>query len=175
MSKDGTSSSPHIHRIEHTPSPQQTRREFCTHLCHAASVAALGGALGTVLQGCGGSPAGPSGAPALPTISGSVSNGSIVLSIDSSSPLAAVGSAAIVRTSSGPFLVAHTAQDAFTALFGVCTHQACDITGYASGTYVCPCHGSEFSTSGQVMSGPAPAPLHQYSTQFANGQLTITV
>lgn len=158
------------------PDPRlQTRREFCSGLCHAASLAALGGALGATLQACGGGPAGPSGAPALPVISGNVSNGTIVLGIDASSPLAAVGSAAAVVTASGPFLVAHTAQDTFTALRGVCTHQACDITGYASGTYVCPCHGSQFSTSGGVLSGPAPAPLRQYATSFADGQLSITL
>ena len=176
MSQDGTAFS-NVDRNEDANPPQQTRREFCTHVCQAASLLALGAAMGTVFPGCGGGggTAGPSGAPPLPTISGSLNNGSIVLSIDSSSPLAAVGSAAIVSTASGPFLVAHTGQDAFTALFGVCTHQACNITGYASGTYVCPCHGSEFTTNGSVISGPAPAPLRQFSTQFANGQLTITV
>jgi cytochrome b6-f complex iron-sulfur subunit len=172
MSKDGSAS---VELPGEESQERRTRREFCSDLCRTASLAAVGGALGTILQGCGGGPAGPSGAPALPVISGSLSNGSIVLGIDASSPLAAVGSAAVVLTSSGPFLVAHTAQDTFTALRGVCTHQACDITGYASGTYVCPCHGSQFTTSGRVVSGPAQVPLRQYATQFADSQLTITL
>jgi Rieske Fe-S protein len=54
------------------------------------------------------------------------------------------------------------------------THQACTITGHGNQTFVCPCHGSQFDTSGRVLSGPAPAPLPRYQTQFANNVLTIT-
>ena len=150
----------------------QTRREFCTH---AVTLTAFAGALGTILQGCGGSgnPAGPGSVQALPVINGAVANGSVAITIDSAFPLAAVGSAALVQTSSGFLLVAHTGQDAFIALNGMCTHQACTITGFGNGTYVCPCHGSQFSTSGQVTSGPASTNLRQHQTQFANNVLTI--
>jgi Rieske Fe-S protein len=85
-----------------------------------------------------------------------------------------VGSAALVNASGFGFLVAHTAQDSFVALTSTCTHQNCTITGYQSGTYECPCHGSRFTTSGAVVSGPAPRALQQFSTSFANGQLTVT-
>ena len=40
----------------------------------------------------------------------------VSLTIDSASPLASVGSAALVQNSLGAFLVAHTGQDSFTAL-----------------------------------------------------------
>jgi hypothetical protein len=43
--------------------------------------------------------------------------------ITASSPLAAVGSAALVQTSGGDFLVAHTSQSVFVALSAICTHQ----------------------------------------------------
>ena len=43
-----------------------------------------------------------------------------------------VGGAALVRTSVRDFLVARTAQDAFTALTATCTHEACTITGFQS-------------------------------------------
>jgi cytochrome b6-f complex iron-sulfur subunit len=154
----------------------QTRREFCTHACQAVSLTAFAGALGTILQGCGGSgnPAGPGSVQALPLINGTFANGSVTITIDAASPLAAVGSAALVQTGGGFLLVAHTGQDAFMALNGTCTHQTCTITGFGSGTYVCPCHGSQFSTSGQVVAGPAPSNLRQHQTQFANGVLTIS-
>jgi len=44
----------------------------------------------------------------------------------------------------------------------------------ADASYVCPCHGSRFDTSGRVLNGPVSRSLRQYQTQFANGVLTIT-
>ena len=58
---------------------------------------------------------------------------------------------------------------------GICTHQACTITGFANQHYVCPCHGSEFTTDGGVVNGPAILPLPQFANQFVNNVLTITV
>ncbi len=145
-----------------------TRREFCTH---AVSFVALG----TLIESCGGSPTSPSNVPSLSTISATVSNNIVSINVDAASPLASVGSAALVQTSSGKFLVARTAQDTFTALSSVCTHEVCTISGYQSGTYVCPCHGSEFNTAGKVTRGPASSSLRQFPTQFANSVLTFSL
>jgi cytochrome b6-f complex iron-sulfur subunit len=155
----------------------QTRRQFCTRTCSVAAVAALGGALGAVLQSCGGSsPTSPGGANAasLPTINGTVAGATILVTIDASSPLAAVGSVALVRSGAGNVLVARTAQDSFSALSATCTHAGCAITGYSGQIFVCPCHGAQFDSSGRVLSGPAPTALRQYSTQFTSGVLTIS-
>lgn len=80
----------------------------------------------------------------------------------------------MLLTSSGDFLVGHTAQNAFVALNAICTHQTCTITGFGHQNYVCPCHGSTFDINGRVLGGPAPSALRQYPTQFTNGVLTIT-
>ena len=155
---------------------EQTRREFCACACRVLSLTAAGMAAGTIVQGCGGgSPTSPSNVSALPVVNGSEANGSVVLAIDSASPLSAVGSAALLQSSAGPILVAHTAQDSFNALTAICTHAACTITGFASDTFVCPCHGSQFNTNGQVLNGPAPAPLSRFVTAFSNNVLTITL
>ena len=151
-----------------------TRREFRIHACQGVSLVSIAAAL----QACGGdgNPTGPpSTALTLPTIAGTVINGSVVLTIDATSPLSAVGSAALVQTSVGNFLVAHPAQGSFTAVTAVCTHQGCTVTGFENQIFVCPCHGSRYTTSGVVVMGPAPAPLRQFATQFANDVLTIVV
>jgi Rieske Fe-S protein len=156
--------------MKHMACDGQTRRSFCTH---AAKLAIFSGALGAILDGCS-SPTSPSTEPSLPIVNGTRVSGGITLAIDSSSPLSAVGSAALVATSIGDFLVGHTAQNSFVALTAVCTHQTCTISGFGNQNYVCPCHGSTFDINGRVLSGPAPASLHQYPTQFTNGVLTIT-
>jgi Rieske Fe-S protein len=149
-----------------------TRREFCAQACGAAGLAAVAGAL----QGCGagGGITGAS-APPLATVNGNAASGAVTVAIDQASPLAAVGSAALVRSGSGMFLVARTAQDTFTAVTSTCTHEVCTITGFEGQNYVCPCHGSRFDTSGGVVAGPATRPLRSFATRFSGGVLTITL
>ena len=145
------------------------RRSFCAH---SVALAVFGGA-GMLLEGCSGNPAGPSNAPSLPTVNGTRTASGITVTIDSASPLALVGSAAVVQTSGGDFLVAHIGQDTYSAMTATCTHQTCTITGFQNQNFVCPCHGSTFDLNGRVQMGPAPASLRQYATRFSNGVLTI--
>jgi cytochrome b6-f complex iron-sulfur subunit len=102
-------------------------------------------------------------------------NGTLQLTIDSTSPLATVGNAVLIENGLGKFLVARTAQDGFVALTAVCTHFGCTIVRYENMTYECPCHGSRFNTSGTVVRGPASSPLGRYPTQFTGDVLTIAV
>ena len=43
-----------------------------------------------------------------------------------------------------------------------CTHNGCTIGSFHNGTSACPCHDSQFDTSGNVINGPATNPLTQY-------------
>jgi cytochrome b6-f complex iron-sulfur subunit len=150
-----------------------SRRKFCTDACRLFSAVAAG----TLLNGCGGgSPTAPSGGlgSSLPIVNGVLANGAVTVTVDANSPLAAAGGMALVQASGNPLLVARTGQDTFTAHTAICTHQTCTITGFSNQLFVCPCHGSEFDTNGAVVRGPAAIPLHAYSTQFANGTLTIS-
>jgi cytochrome b6-f complex iron-sulfur subunit len=164
---------------ETVPVAGRSRREFCATACHATSLAAIG----VLLPGCGGggggNPAGPGGggtpAPALPQVNGLVTGQGVTVPIDAASPLASTGTAALVRSGAGDILVTRTAQDIFAALTAICTHEACTITGFRNATFVCPCHGSQYNTAGQVLNGPATRPLRVFPTQFAAGTLTITV
>ena len=147
-----------------------SRRTFCVQACQTASCLALG----SLAQACGGGGgSAPSNVPQLSIVNGSVSGATVVVQVDSASPLAAVGGAAQVRSSGGVFLVSRTAQDTFTALTATCTHETCTITGFDSAAYICPCHGSRFNTTGRVLNGPATTALRTFATQFSSNVLTI--
>ena len=154
----------------------QTRRQFCANTCRVASVAALGGALAAVLESCGGgSPTSPLGnAASLPVVSGTVSGSTITVTLTGTA-LANPGGLALVRTSAGDVLAARTGAETCVALSAGCTHQNCEITAYSGQSFVCPCHGSQFDSSGRVLGGPAPTSLRQFQTQLAGDVLTITV
>ena len=150
-----------------------SRRQFCIRACQFASLSAVGGILGA---SCGGGPTSPGDlGSALPTVSGSTANGAVTVNVAAGSALATVGGAALVQSSTGMFLVARTAQSTFVALTATCTHQACTVTNMSSSLYVCPCHGSEYDTSGHVVRGPATQALRQFATQFTDPTLTISV
>ena len=151
--------------------PLATRREFCVRTCQAVSLLTFG----TFAPGCGGSSTSPSSAPSLPSVTGTLVNRTLTINVDATSPLAAVGGAATVTVSTGTYLVARTAQAAVTTVTAVCTHEGCAVSGFANSLYVCPCHGSEFNTSGAVVQGPAISPLRQFPTTFADNVVTISV
>jgi cytochrome b6-f complex iron-sulfur subunit len=108
-------------------------------------------------------------------VSAGVAGNAVNVAIDDGSPLASVGAAALVQSAVGMFLVARTGQETFAAFTATCTHEACTITGFSNQTFVCPCHGSQFNTTGGVISGPATRALPQFATEFGNDTLTISL
>lgn len=148
-----------------------SRRQFCALACQAASLVAAG----TLIQACGGSPTSPGGsAPQLSTVDGAVSGRVVSVAIPASGALSSVGTAALVSSSIGSFLVARTGDASFSVLTAICTHQACTVSGFESSQYVCPCHGSRYTTAGAVVNGPAPTALRAFASEFSNGTLTFT-
>lgn len=91
------------------------------------------------------------------------------------SALAAVGGAVLVESVAGVFLLARTAEAAFSAIDAVCSHQSCTVTGADGTAYVCPCHGSRYDRNGRVLAGPATAALRRFPTTFASGVVTIVL
>jgi Rieske Fe-S protein len=61
------------------------------------------------------------------------------------------------------------------ALTSVCTHSNCDRNwSLRNGNFRCSCHGSEFTTDGEVVTGPATRPLNQFDVTIDNDIVTIT-
>ena len=60
----------------------------------------------------------------------------------------------------------------FLALDLACTHLGCTVTANEGG-FACPCHGSRFGASGDVLNGPAPRALHQLAIERGGGVLRV--
>ncbi|MCX8515622.1 MAG: ubiquinol-cytochrome c reductase iron-sulfur subunit [Alphaproteobacteria bacterium] len=63
-------------------------------------------------------------------------------------------------------------------LVGICTHLGCIPSGQAAGSnrgefggWFCPCHGSQYDTSGRIRKGPAPKNLAVPPYQFVSDTL----
>ena len=158
-----------------------SRRQFCAGACQLASCATLA----TLVSACGDGPTSPSGGggggggstSVLPALSGQFTFGSPVVRVNTAgTALNDVGGTALVQSSAGVFLVARTSASSFQAIDAVCTHEGCTVNSANGDTYVCPCHGSRYNRSGQVLPGsPAKANLRQYATTFADGVVTISL
>lgn len=62
----------------------------------------------------------------------------------------------------------------FTAVDVACTHQGTSVFfSTASNTFVCPNHGSEFSTNGSVLQGPASRGLAKYDIVITGNTLAV--
>jgi menaquinol-cytochrome c reductase iron-sulfur subunit len=70
--------------------------------------------------------------------------------------------------------VVKSSDQSITAFAPSCTHLGCAYAWQAKrGAFVCPCHGSVFSETGQVISGPAPRPLDRYQIEQVGSRLRI--
>lgn len=145
------------------------RRQFCVHGLTFVSAA-------TLLQGCGGSSTSPSSsANALPTVSGAVAGNVVTVNVDAGGPLGSTGGAASVSTNSGKFLAFRMDATTFNVMTAICTHEQCNIDGISGQTFVCPCHGSQYNSTGTVVKGPATRSLQRFNSSFANNVLTFTI
>jgi Rieske Fe-S protein len=133
--------------------------------------------IATLVSACGGSPTSPSGggSSALGRVNGQYVQGAGVRVNVAGSALASVGGAVLAESTAGVFLISRSTETTFAALDAVCTHEGCTVTDAEGATYVCPCHGSRYSRTGQVQQGPARANLRQYPSTFADGVVTIAI
>jgi len=66
------------------------------------------------------------------------------------------------------------AEDQVVAYSPQCTHLGCAYHWEdQTHTFVCPCHSSEFSVNGDVLSGPAPRPLDRYQVKIEARRIKI--
>lgn len=62
----------------------------------------------------------------------------------------------------------------FVALAQACTHEGTAINfSPTQGNFVCPNHGSKFSTTGTVLLGPATTALQKFNTQVTGNNVRV--
>jgi cytochrome b6-f complex iron-sulfur subunit len=71
-------------------------------------------------------------------------------------------------------------QGYFYALSAVCTHLGCivewketGIPGHPEGVIACPCHGSVFNKTGDVIRGPAPRSLDRFKMYLEDDKVIV--
>lgn len=79
-----------------------------------------------------------------------------------------------IRTERDTAWVIRNADGTITAFSPQCTHLGCAYHWQErTGSFLCPCHGSAFSLTGAVISGPAPRPLDRYEVKVEGNRLWL--
>jgi len=74
----------------------------------------------------------------------------------------------------GRFYLYRLNDGSFLALWQKCTHLGCSVPfAESENQFHCPCHGSMFDKTGQVVGGPAPRPLDLFPVTIRNGEVFV--
>lgn len=81
----------------------------------------------------------------------------------------------VTPVEAGRFYLVRLEDGGFLAIYRRCTHLGCAVPyDPASGHFICPCHGSAFTTEGDVLNPPAPRPLDIFPlTLNDEGEITV--
>ncbi|MFV8376500.1 ubiquinol-cytochrome c reductase iron-sulfur subunit [Flavobacterium sp. LB1P71] len=152
-----------------------TRKEFFARVGFGAATVLLPACIAVLVTSCssddsntGGS--GSSTPTPTPTPTPTASSN---FTVDTSTgPLATNGGFIVMKG----IIIARTTTGTFLAVSSSCTHEGVTL-GYdnSGNVFVCPRHNSQFTSTGTVISGPAPSNLKQYQTTLSGTTLTVIV
>lgn len=76
------------------------------------------------------------------------------------------------KDSSYPICIFKTGENQYTASLMQCTHKGCELN-VEGDLFSCPCHGSEFTKTGEVIEGPAIEALKTFKTTLDNTHIYV--
>lgn len=140
-----------------------TRKEFLGQTAALAVLGASTGTLATLLTGC----------TTVRYVSGVENTSANAVTV----PLTEFADGAFVVVRKGgklpaPVYLCKHADGTFSALVMKCTHKGCEVRP-AGDLLICPCHGSEFTNKGVVLSPPALENLLSFRTSVDAASVTI--
>ena len=101
--------------------------------------------------------------------------GSVNFTVDLNTNLTTIGSSLVQGAVIVVRLATGNTAGSFTAVQVACPHQGTAIAfNQATNNFVCPNHGSTFSTSGAVTQGPAASSLQKYTINISGSIMTVT-
>lgn len=142
------------------------RKEFLSAFGFGLVAVCTGGCLASCSKGNNDAPGGGTG-PTPPS--------RVNFTVDLMNEIKDIGAS---LTKSGVIVVRLAQENAaasFTAVQVACTHQGTAIEFKSNqGNFVCPNHGSQFTTAGAVLNGPATTNLKKYNIAIAGNTMTVT-
>ena len=148
--------------------PPLSRRGFLS----ATTMSVIGAVLASACGGGGGD--GPTGVVTPPTTEG-VSVSGNVITVDLAQVPALTATNGFILVARPSTIVINTGGDSFRAFTSICTHEQCTVGDYRGGRIVCPCHGSQYDSTGQVVVGPATQRLREFAVAHDGSANTLTV
>ena len=142
-----------------------------------ASLTAVVGVLG--LTGCD---SGAMGGGELTAADGvSVDGNTVIVDLTKQTELASAGGFLLISSVDGKSVravIVNLDGTNFKSYTSICTHQACDVSNYNTGSkrMLCLCHGAQFdAATGNAVAGPAPRGLTPYKIAHEGNLLTVNL
>jgi cytochrome b6-f complex iron-sulfur subunit len=80
----------------------------------------------------------------------------------------------VTHIPAGRFYLSRMADGGFLAIYQRCTHLGCNVPwGQEANAFVCPCHNSQFTAEGALVSPPAPRPLDLFPIMIEEGEVNV--
>ena len=169
------------------PGEDRTRRALLTGGAAVAALVALGvsslfrsspstAADGATVGGATGTTGGPTPSAAGPSASASGGTPATGKALVAAADVPVGGGKEVTDPTSGEQVwVLQLDAGQYTALNSKCPHQGCAVSFVSkSGGFQCPCHGSKFSSTGALVSGPATTGLTSVPVAKSGSEITRT-